>query len=98
MPVSYSTTWAAVGIFGVSPETLEIIFFGQHPAVQISAHRSRHPGVVAGVDEIRADFKRGDVEPASGQGRNQPYGHGGFAAAAFGAGNDKSFDVVPLFF
>jgi hypothetical protein len=52
--------------------------------------------MVSGIDEVGADFKGGDFQPASCQRRHESQGNGGFSTTAFGSGYNKSFNYFPL--
>jgi hypothetical protein len=54
--------------------------------------------VVTGVNEVRAYLKRCDPQTPLDQSRHQSQTYCGFAAAAFGAANDDSFDCSLLSF
>jgi len=51
---------------------------------------------MAGIDKIRSDFKGRDFHAAALECRQKSKGYGRFAASAFGAGYDESFDICPL--
>ena len=74
----------------MAPEDGEVFVLTQHPAVQIAAEPARGPGVMAGVDEVRAHLEGLDRQTPPAQGIEQAQGDGGLAHPALGAGDDQA--------
>ncbi len=63
---------------------------GYHPGVQVARGPAGGHIMVAGINVVRADFKRSDPIALSGQSGHQPGGHGRFAYPAGRPGNDQA--------
>ena len=81
----------------MTPEDGQVFVPAQHPAVQIAADPRRCPGVMAGVDEVRAHLEGLDRQTPPAQGREQAQGDGGFAHPALGAGDDQAACLASAF-